>query len=234
MLSRVHSPLRRIVVFFILVSIWFSTCNCTGIGEFDKYFRSFTLFGIEQTVRQATIDDFFVTAPGNYQGSNISVLIASNGADVWAISYSFLPDTESMAEYNGIYVWRIYFDERGHHVKFVFCGSQLTCFGFTTDVYEYDNKYVVCGIVGTEHWDPGDYTDSGVTIDISRRKLLLIENDSNTVGIPIDDTKLYCGYIAVLDYEPVDIVLLDHEHNELLRMSDTPIRITKVPPVPIF
>jgi len=142
-------------------------------------------------------------------GKDIPVVITSDGEDTWALAWCYREGL--MGQYHAL-VWKIEGTEDDPKPVLMFECTPAISPGLSADVYEYDNKFLLCGELSEYHWDPRDNS----RIDLSARSYLIVKTLGGETRVPADSVI----YVCILDSVPVDILIYDGKDSILLRLSD--------------
>ena len=166
---------------------------------------------LEELVREAEFEYYHL-----YEGCGIEieVVIFFNGEDTLALSTHYPTDPLHHVIDGHAYVHLWGFEGISGNPKPVLIGSGFMPLspGLSIHVDEYKDGYVVYGGLSEYHWVPSD--DS--RIDISQRHHMVIQSQTGSVTVPADGLL----FLAILDSDLQDILLLDENDNVLLSLSE--------------
>ncbi|MDR2957733.1 MAG: hypothetical protein LBU61_06100 [Coriobacteriales bacterium] len=142
----------------------------------------------------------------------VQVTLASDGTDTWAIAF---PITEGVEGHSLFYVYAVDDSVEQLGVRRVFGAYPPVSSGLSIDIYEYDGKYLVCGGVANYYITANNENQR----DLSGRTHIDISSLTSTIRISVESTEWVCGYICILDSEPVEAIIYDSE-TVLYKLSD--------------
>jgi hypothetical protein len=86
----------------------------------------------------------------------------------------------------------------------------------TVNVMGYGGKYLVCGAVSSSHCS----LDGESVIDLSRKSHMVVQGQSGSARVEVGSAEGCCGYICILDSEPVEMTVFDADDAALFRLSE--------------
>jgi ABC-type amino acid transport substrate-binding protein len=147
--------------------------------------------------------------------TSVQIVITTKGDDTWALVYPFIEPLEGQQCFE-VYAVTGSIGSRGL-IQTYYAWPPISP-GFSVDIFQYEDKFLVCGGVTDSHLQPAD----NQVIDISDRSYLLVSSQTETIRVPVASTEWLCGFICVLDSELVDVVLYDSHDQVLLVLSERP------------
>ncbi|MDR2957170.1 MAG: hypothetical protein LBU61_03180 [Coriobacteriales bacterium] len=182
---------------------------------------------LESFVRWATADSMFYVFPIDDKAEDMQVSIVTNGEDTWAIACFGRNGSNHGSLYNGIYVWRVKVTPSDSKIvygtiSYAFWFRGALSPGIEVEIRQYDNKYLLTGSLGSRHWIPAQEVP-GVDrfIDLMQTNYIIIETQSGTQKVQIDNSQGFSAFACILDCEPTDISLFDEQGVLILKLSDT-------------